>query len=172
MFHAFFFVGEAARVRREHGKVLDYGAASVAIISPQAYSEEYPDSKGKEHAAVLPLDKFLRTFGQPAKLATVLEAKGREVLKSWIAKNGTSSSTHRRSAVSRVYPIFSHEFVTRRGMPQNSQYELWLNTYSFTRANMHADIPRAIALENVRVSDNHTFLLLLLLLNMYLCSRL
>jgi hypothetical protein len=153
----FFFskkqTGEAARVRREHGKLLDYGGASVAVVAPQSYSEAYNNNtRGKEHAAVLPLDKFLVTFSQPLKLAGILETKGEEVIQSWISKNADPSMIHKRTAVGRVYPIFTHEFVTRRGVPQNSRYELWLNTYSFTAANMKANVPRPMTMENVRVS--------------------
>jgi hypothetical protein len=112
--------GEAAAVRREHSKFLDFGPASVALIAPATYAEEYSNSKGKEHAIVFPLKQFLLMFARPRKLAHELSKRGEEVVSTWIAKNGGKDSQHKRSAVGRVYPIFTHEYTTRRGVPENS----------------------------------------------------
>jgi hypothetical protein len=137
---------------KSHGRLLDYSLGRVSITAPNPFSSRFPDAKGKDFVAVVPLDRFVHAFGLCKKMATTLEEKGEGIIEIWKAKNGDKRKAGDRSSVDRVYPLYLHEFVSSRGMPENSGHELWLNTHSFTADNMFATVPRQMQLENVRVN--------------------
>jgi hypothetical protein len=117
------------------------------------YQHQEEDSNTPvDTAAVLPLDRFVVSFGKPKAMADLLALRGDEIIKRWTCQNAKPECMGGRHAVNATYPLFTYRWVSAAGRREVSAYEIWLNTWAFTGNNMNARIPPPLTYRDIRVS--------------------
>jgi hypothetical protein len=131
---------------------VDHSARSSKRKRLRYQHQDEDDVRQVDTAAVLPLDRFVVSFGKPKVMAEILASRGGEIIRRWTCHNGKPESLGNRHAVNVTYPLFTYRWTSAAGRREVSCYEIWLNTWAFTGNNMNVRIPPPLTLRDIRVS--------------------
>jgi hypothetical protein len=97
------------------------------------YQEAYRPS---EHVALMPADKFLEAFnGNCHVMADFLSKKSQELAQQWQQENKGASMAYQRTAVEKLFSLFSHSWKSSRFREEQSEYQLQLNTFKYDESD-------------------------------------
>jgi len=115
-------------------------ARSVADYS-SGISYFHAKRQGKDFVALLPLETFLRYFGEdPVELANTLSTKADVVVSKWLELNKTRKKGERKP-ISWIGDIATFEWRSQRGKQEKSIFEIQINSYAATGAVQYLDHP-------------------------------
>jgi hypothetical protein len=148
-------------------KSLDFTFGKVSFTLDPVLTNSYRQASPRRNdmVAVMPADRFVVMFGKPTILADKLEEQGKNLMAMWTEDNAAPETRTRRNPVNMKFPLVKHLWRNHLGTRvDGAVYELWLNTYSFTKQNQNLFDPNPITLKDIRVNCSALFPFSLLLL--------
>jgi glutamyl-tRNA reductase len=120
--------------------------------------DEYEDRRSRvqkmEGTSLIPLDEFLRCFGDPAQMARELEKEGRALIEEYMAEN--SSASRRRQAVDCIIDLWTQKRQRFQRMTQRTRKEvtvgrLMLSTYGWNNTQLNKRRLDKMTLSSIKV---------------------
>ena len=138
----------AKRLRTNFRKSLDYSSGYVVM----SVTHHSVSADGEyQHMIILPLDKFLEGFSEPATMARLLRQKTAELIKEWTLLNGDRASAGNRTQTERMFTLFEHSWKLYGKINHRSQCEMQLQTWGFTDLYNKVPVPPAMKSYDVKV---------------------
>jgi hypothetical protein len=104
-----------------------------------------------DEVAVMPLEPFLHLFAEPKKMAEKLMEVADRLVADYIAINKSPKMKNNRIAKEIRMPMILHSWPNANGDTDVSEYEMCINTYTFTYQHNHREKIPEIELEDLRV---------------------
>ena len=138
----------AKRLRNNFRKSLDYSSGYVVM----SVTHHSVSADGEyQHMIILPLDKFLEGFSEPAAMARLLRQKTAELIKEWNLLNGDRESAGNRTQTERMFTLFEHSWKVYGKISHRSQCEMQLQTWGFTDLYNKVPVPPPMKSYDVKV---------------------
>ena len=144
------FPALAKRLRNNFRKSLDYSSGYV-VLSVAHHLVSAADGGEFQHMIILPLDKFLEGFSEPATMAKLLRQKTTELIGEWTLLNGNRESAGNRTQTERMFTLFEHSWKTYGKVNHRSQCEMQLQTWGFTDLYNKVPVPPPMKSYDVKV---------------------
>ena len=118
--------------RKNNRKSLNFASGYVSLSVPVSFAaSKFQDAyRPTEHVALLPADKFVEVFnGNCIVMANFLTEKAQELTQTWQEVNKPARMACQRTAVEKLFSLFTHTWKSSRFKDEQSEYQLQLNTF-------------------------------------------